>query len=115
VNVNTTAAQSRLCDPCGVGPGCRLPPVFLNRNRTERSDRSTGTGTVHVGSSCAVRVPLCVRVSRVCPGSPRCLFTGTVLYSTGTGTCVSRLPPLSFYRYMCVPAPPGVFLPVHVL
>ena len=26
---------------------------------------------------CAVRVPLCVRVSRVCPGSPRCLFTGT--------------------------------------
>jgi hypothetical protein len=28
-------------------------------------------------------------VSRVCPGSPRCLFTGTV----------------------CVPAPPGVFLP----
>jgi hypothetical protein len=25
---------------------------------------------------CAVRVPLCVRVSRVCPGSPRCLFTG---------------------------------------
>jgi len=77
VNVNTTAAQSRLCDPCGVGPGCRLPPVFLNRNRTERSDRSTGTGTVHVGSSCAVRVPLCVRVSRVCPGSPRCLFTGT--------------------------------------
>lgn len=40
VNVNTTA-QSRLCDPCGVGPGCRLPPVFLNRNRTERSDRST--------------------------------------------------------------------------
>ena len=40
MNVNTTA-QSRLCDPCGVGPGCRLPPVFLNRNRTERSDRST--------------------------------------------------------------------------
>jgi len=30
-----------------------------------------------------VCVPLCVRVSRVsraCPGSPRCLFTGTVLY-----------------------------------
>ena len=40
MNVNTTA-QSRLCDPFGVGPGCRLPPVFLNRNRTERSDRST--------------------------------------------------------------------------
>jgi hypothetical protein len=29
-----------------------------------------------------VRVPLCARVSRVCPerpGSPRCLFTGCVL------------------------------------
>ena len=40
-----------------------------------------------------VRVPLCARVSRVsrvCPGSPRCLFTGPV----------------------CVPAPPGIFLPV---
>jgi hypothetical protein len=23
------------------------------------------------------KVPLCVRVSRVCPGSPRCLLTGT--------------------------------------
>jgi len=30
---------------------------------------------------CVVCVPLCVRVSRVsrvCPGSPRCLFTGNV-------------------------------------
>ena len=26
--------------------------------------------------------------------------------------CVSRLPPVSFYRYPSVPAPPGVFLPV---
>ena len=26
-----------------------------------------------------VRVPLCVRVSRVCPGSPRCLFTGLIV------------------------------------
>ena len=23
-----------------------------------------------------IRVPVCARVSRVCPGSPRCLFTG---------------------------------------
>ena len=41
-----------------------------------------------------IRVPVCARVScvsRVCPGSPRCLFTGTV------------------------PAPPGVFLPVLYL
>jgi hypothetical protein len=44
---------------------------------------------------CVVCVPLCVRVfrvSRVCPGSPRCLFTGTGSVS--------------------VPAPPGVFVPV---
>lgn len=52
VNVNTTA-QSRLCDPCGVGPGCRLPPVFLNRNRTERSDRSTA---LYRYSTCTVPV-----------------------------------------------------------
>ena len=25
-----------------------------------------------------IRVPVCARVSRVCPGSPRCLFIGTV-------------------------------------
>jgi hypothetical protein len=45
-----------------------------------------------------IRVPLCARVSRVCPvcvpALPPCLFTGT-----GTGT-------------VCVPAHPGVFLPV---
>ena len=28
-----------------------------------------------------IRVPVCARVSRVCPGSPRCLFTGTMLSS----------------------------------
>ena len=27
---------------------------------------------------CVIRVPVCARVSRVCPGSPRCLFTGSV-------------------------------------
>ena len=26
---------------------------------------------------CVIRVPVCARVSRVCPDSPRCLFTGT--------------------------------------
>ena len=25
---------------------------------------------------CVIRVPVCARASRVCPGSPRCLFTG---------------------------------------
>ena len=28
---------------------------------------------------CVIRVPVCARVSRVCPGSPRCLFTGKQL------------------------------------
>ena len=36
------------------------------------------------------------RVSRVCPGSPRCLFTDTVLVSV---SCLSRLPPVSLNRY----------------
>ena len=35
-----------------------------------------GFGWMVVRFVCAVLVPLCVRVSRVCPGSPRCLFTG---------------------------------------
>ena len=29
---------------------------------------------------CVIRVSVCARVSRVCPGSPRCLFTGTYRY-----------------------------------
>ena len=29
-----------------------------------------------------IRLPACARVFRVCPGSPRCLFTGTVPAST---------------------------------
>ena len=50
-----------------------------------------------------IRVPVCARVScvsRVCPGSPRCLFP-----------CVSRLPRCLFTGtgvcLVCVPAPPG--------
>ena len=55
-----------------------------------------------------IRVPACARVSRVCPGSPRCLFTGTRVSRVSRVcpgsprclfTCVSRLPPVSFYRY----------------
>ena len=38
-----------------------------------------------------IRVPVCARVSRVCPGSPRCLFTGTVI--PVSIPCVSRLAP----------------------
>ena len=50
---------------------------------------------------CVIRVPVwCARVSRVCPGSPRCLFSGTV--------SLNRCPVCP----VCVPTPPGVFLPV---
>jgi hypothetical protein len=59
---------------------------------------------------CVIRVPVCARVSRVCPGSPRCLFPGSrkPVQSYGTGSpgvflpvCVPACPGL--------PAPPGVF------
>ena len=72
------------------------------------------------------------RVTRVCPGSPRCLFTGNVWAPSllGTGSCVFgfgwmvvrfvrviRLPAcarVSRVSRVCpgLPAPPGVFLPV---
>ncbi len=50
-----------------------------------------------------VCVPLCVRVfsvSRVCPGSPRCLFTGRSVCVPAPPVSFyrSRLPPVSFYR-----------------
>ena len=46
-----------------------------------------------------IRVPARARVSRVsrvCPGSPRCLFTGKEQYAVVP--CVSRLPPVPFNR-----------------
>ena len=56
---------------------------------------------------CVISVPVCVRAPRVCPVSrlPRCFFTGT----GSCVPCVSRLPPVSFYRVSCVRLPP-VFL-----
>ena len=60
------------CSAVPSGGGVPAPPVSLNR-------------FVRV-----IRVPACARVSRVsrvCPGSPRCLFTGTAkIRATGTGT-----------------------------
>jgi len=50
------------------------------------------------------------RVSRVCPGSPRCLFTGTVVCVVRVPLCASACP-VRVSR-ACVPAPPGVFIPV---
>ena len=73
---------------------------------------------------CVISVPVCVRAPRVCPVSrlprffsqvpglvsrvcpvsrlPRCFFTGT----GSCVPCVSRLPPVSFYRVSCVRLPP---------
>ena len=70
--VGLDGCEVRLCDPCARLCPCvlcvpcvsRLPPVSFYRYYA------------------TIRVPVCARVSvsRVCPGSPRCLFTGTVLY-----------------------------------
>ena len=54
---------------------------------------------------CVVCVPLCVRVSRVsrvCPGSPRCLFTGTKYMLR---------PPLKFHKLR----PPSQAFKQHTL
>jgi hypothetical protein len=56
-------------------PHCPQPSSNLHAGR--RSTPSTARVWIVVRFVCVVRVPLCVRVSRVCPGSPRCLFTGT--------------------------------------
>ena len=73
----------------------RLPPVSFYRYSTEvgsgpalrmlsrpRFRLSRGRAGVSLGlDGCEVRLcDPCARVSRVCPGSPRCLFTGTVQY-----------------------------------
>ena len=50
---------------------------------------------------CVIRVPVCARVSRVCPGSPRA--PGVSFYRYCTVPVLSRLPPVSFYRYCTVP------------
>ena len=67
----------------------RLPPVSFYRVKDTGGSRDKHgtrtyerlfTGTV-VRFVRVIRVPACARVSRVsrvCPGSPRCLFTGTV-------------------------------------
>ena len=57
--------EVRPCDPCGFRAG--LCPL--------------GFGWMVVRFDRVIRVPACARVSRVsrvCPGSPRCLFTGSL-------------------------------------
>ena len=91
---------------------------------------------VHDGVCGAVCGDACVPgcgLARFGCGLARESMDGLVLRGFGLcGSCVcpvrvSRLPPVSFYRYrtctgtgffrvsVCVPAPPGVFLPVPVL
>ena len=63
-------------------PGLRLFLRLLSRSRFRPSrGRVDGFGWMVVRFVRYIRVPACARVSRVsrvCPGSPRCLFTGTV-------------------------------------
>ena len=48
-----------------------------------RADQADTETLTHADASWVAQVPYpdtgTVRVSRVCPGSPRCLFTGTIL------------------------------------
>ena len=48
---------------------------------------------VRLCDPCDHRVSVCARVSRVCPGSPRCLFTGSGLTHCGpkSGVGVSNI------------------------
>ena len=88
----------RLCVPC-VFPGSPRC-LFTGVGRGERSTPAVDSGLAAVLAAVesvavfvrvcrwvwmvvrfvrVIRVePACARVSRVCPGSPRCLFTGTV-------------------------------------
>ena len=72
---------------CGSGctdtrpgpPGVFLPVLSVGRDRT-------AVGCMVGLDGCEVRLcDPCARVSRVCPGSPRCLFTGTVPVAVLTG------------------------------
>ena len=123
-----------LYEACGVDPQavyrrCPSPPPRLMgcvvRFVATRASRGLGVdwrglGVVwraRVGGWVGfegVRFVRFVCLSRVCPGSPRCLFTGRAGALVGWDgcegrlsvcpvfvpcPCVSRLPPVSFYRY----------------
>ena len=66
--VGLDGCEVLLCDPCAR----EMCPVYTYVSRGSAPPVSFYTGTVPV---CVIRVPVCARVSRVCPGSPRCLFT----------------------------------------
>ena len=59
-----------------------------------------------------IRVPACARVSRVCPGSPRCLFTGCAAFQgagRGRGEPLAENEPVpghmaSVFSALCVVA-----------
>ena len=110
VFVNLDGCEVRRCDPCALVrlrvpcvscvpaltrhcPGS--PRCLFTRPRFRPSRGRAGVCRwvwMVVRFVCVIRVPVCARVScvpRVCPGSPRCLFTGTV--------CVPA-PPVSFCR-----------------
>ena len=79
-------------------PGLRLFLRLLSRSRFS-CGCVVGFGWMVVRFVRVIRLPACARVSRVIPGSPRCLFTCARV------SRVSRV----------CPGSPGVFLPVQVL
>jgi hypothetical protein len=68
---------TRICGPCMCLRVSVLPlrVVLTTGSGAESSVESTGKWVwMVVRFVCAVRVPLCVRVSRVCPGTPGVFF-----------------------------------------
>ena len=85
VNSCIFRVQYRLPVTVRTTPGLRLFLRLLSRSRFRpsrgRCGCVVGFGWMVVRFVRVIRVPACARVSRVsrvCPGSPRCLFTGPV-------------------------------------
>jgi hypothetical protein len=134
---HTTADTEAAVTVREVGPICERGPQTHETSKSVRLSWVETCRRPRFRSSCLwVRwwVPVCARVYRVCPGSLRCLFIGTVWIRSprgraGLGRCVGGLlsvcpvfvpcpvclpaPPVSFT--VSVPAPPGVFLPPGVI
>ena len=122
--INRARDEVRLCDPCvrvsrvslvcpaappgvftGPAPGLRL--LSRPRFRPSRGRAGVSLGLDHwmvvrfVCGSVLIRVPVCARVSRACPvcvPAPPVSFYRSGPVPVTPHACVSRLPPVSFYR-----------------
>ena len=66
--VGLDGCEVLLCDPC-AREMCPVCDTYVSRGSAPPVSFYTGTVPV-----CVIRVPVCARVSRVCPGSPRGVF-----------------------------------------